>query len=152
MGLRNKILGWSWGAPNTLAGLLLALLAGCKYHGWYDGLTVWVAPRHGLLYSKFFVPKGIAGFCWGCTVIVRSAPMGDSIRLVAHEARHAIQSTWYGPFFVLAYGVASLAAKLKGNDAYRDNWFEKDAVRYSDLVWAKFLRSGGTWMWREGIF
>ena len=42
----------------------------------------------------------------------------------AHELAHVRQYERWGPLFVPAYLFASLAARLRGNNAYRDNHFE----------------------------
>ena len=43
---------------------------------------------------------------------------------LAHELAHVRQYERWGPFFIPAYLLASVAAKLRGGNAYRDNQFE----------------------------
>ncbi len=45
----------------------------------------------------------------------------------AHERVHVRQCERWGPFFLPAYGLASLLAAVRGGDAYRDNRFEREA-------------------------
>ena len=45
----------------------------------------------------------------------------------AHERVHVRQCERWGPFFLPAYGVASLIAMSRGERAYRDNAFEREA-------------------------
>lgn len=44
--------------------------------------------------------------------------------LLAHEMVHVRQYERWGPFFIPAYLVASLTAKVRGGRAYTDNSFE----------------------------
>ena len=44
-----------------------------------------------------------------------------------HELVHVRQYEVWGPLFVPAYGLASVWARLRGGDAYRDNPFEQAA-------------------------
>jgi hypothetical protein len=50
-------------------------------------------------------------------------------RLRAHEQVHVRQYERWGALFLLAYPLASLWAGLHGGDPYRDNVFEREAVR-----------------------
>lgn len=50
-----------------------------------------------------------------------------------HELVHVDQYGRWGPFFIPAYLVASLWARLKGHEAYRDNPFELAAARESSV-------------------
>ena len=44
--------------------------------------------------------------------------------LLGHELAHVRQFERWGPFFVPAYLIASLAARARGGRAYADNRFE----------------------------
>ncbi len=48
-------------------------------------------------------------------------------RLLEHELVHVRQYERWGILLWPAYAVASLWAKLRGGDAYRDNHFERQA-------------------------
>ena len=45
----------------------------------------------------------------------------------AHELVHVSQYERLGPAFFVAYGVASLAALIRGGHVYADNRYERDA-------------------------
>jgi len=49
----------------------------------------------------------------------------------SHERIHVKQAERWGPFFLPAYGVASIVALLRGKSAYRDNCFEREAFDHS---------------------
>lgn len=74
---------------------------------------------------------GIVAITLGYTVLARDETMLELTR--AHELVHVEQYGRWGPFFPLAYGVASLAARLRGGHYYRDNRFEREA-RIQDRV------------------
>jgi hypothetical protein len=61
----------------------------------------------------------------GHVVIGRDRDCLDHSR--AHERIHVRQAERWGPLFIPAYLLASLFAKLRGRDAYRDNPFEREA-------------------------
>ena len=44
-----------------------------------------------------------------------------------HERVHVAQAERWGPIFPFAYAVASVVARAKGGDGYRDNAFEREA-------------------------
>jgi hypothetical protein len=45
----------------------------------------------------------------------------------AHERVHVRQAERWGPLFLPAYVIASVAALLRGGNPYRDNAFEREA-------------------------
>jgi hypothetical protein len=47
----------------------------------------------------------------------------------AHERVHVRQCERWGPLFLPAYGLASAVAWARGQDAYRENRFEREAYR-----------------------
>ena len=61
----------------------------------------------------------------GHVVLGRSLGALDDTR--AHERVHVRQCERWGPLFLPAYGLASLAAALRGRNAYLDNRFEREA-------------------------
>jgi hypothetical protein len=44
-----------------------------------------------------------------------------------HERVHVAQAERWGPLFPFAYAIASVVARAKGGDGYRDNVFEREA-------------------------
>ena len=127
MQVASRAFLYLWALPTTLLGLLFAppaLLAGgmrvvdgvLEIHG---GLAAWFLRRCTLL------PGGASAMTLGHVVIARTEELHDLTR--AHERVHVRQCERWGPLFVPAYLLASLAVKLRGGDAYRDNPFEREA-------------------------
>lgn len=54
-------------------------------------------------------------------------------RTLAHELVHVRQFERWGPLLTILYPLASLGALLRGQHHYRDNLFEVQARRISDL-------------------
>jgi hypothetical protein len=121
------LLGYVWAAPNTLLGvtfLPLALLTGggvqlrrgaLELHG---GLIRWLLERLPLV-------GGASGMTLGHVILGLDRPTLDYIR--DHEQVHVRQYMRWGPAFLPAYIVCSLAMPLLGRRAYRDNPFEVEA-------------------------
>ncbi len=63
----------------------------------------------------------------GHTVLGRTGAALDLCR--AHELVHVRQYERWGPFFIPAYLLCSLALWLRGADPYHDNPFEIEAYR-----------------------
>jgi hypothetical protein len=58
-------------------------------------------------------------------VLARTDPDLDATR--AHERVHVRQCERWGPLFIPAYLSSSAWAAIRGEDAYRDNGFEREA-------------------------
>jgi hypothetical protein len=104
----------AWAAPWSLVGLLLAPFFGrrrvtegvvlCEGAGW---------PRRiGWRYRAITFGH----------VILCVDDADDA--LLVHELVHVRQYERWGPFFIPAYLIASVAARLRGGRAYGDNYFE----------------------------
>jgi hypothetical protein len=121
-----------WAFPTTAVGLLFAMVAlasggrGQVHSGVYEvsggAITVFLQ-RYTLL------PSGAAAITFGHVVLGQDATCLERTR--AHERVHVRQAERWGPFFLPAYMVASLVAKWRGGDAYRDNAFEREAFAMS---------------------
>lgn len=115
-----------WTSPNSLIGLavgLLTLATGgqaqvrrgvLEFHG---GFARWLLER--------LPPRGIIAMTLGHTVLGITAAALDVAR--DHEHVHVRQYERWGPLFLPAYGLCSLAAWWRGERAYRDNYFEREA-------------------------
>ncbi|MDE2370632.1 MAG: signal peptide prediction [Burkholderiales bacterium] len=123
----NAIWRRLWAGPWTLLGLLLGALAWTCGARWRrrDGaievaggtLGRWIEDgRHGL-----------RAMTLGHVVLGCSAAWLDA--LSEHERVHVRQYERWGPLFVPAYFAAGAWAALRGGDAYRDNRFEREALR-----------------------
>ena len=118
-----------WAAPATLAGLALACLAiGNGRVRLLDG----VVEAHGVwldwcLRRLIPIPGGAAAITIGHVVLGRNQAALDVTR--AHERVHVRQYERWGPLFIPAYLAASLWMIVTGRDPYRDNPFEREALR-----------------------
>jgi len=50
-----------------------------------------------------------------------------------HEHVHVRQYERWGPFFLPAYGLSSLYLKIRGQEAYYNNPFEKEAYNKTEI-------------------
>ncbi len=116
-----------WAAPCSMLGLglvLIAALSGGRIR-WRDGaLEAWFGAGR---FSKILQRQHFAAITLGHVIVaVREA---DLRRWHAHERVHVRQFEMLGPFMLLAYPAASAWAWASGQDAYRDNYFERQAYR-----------------------
>jgi hypothetical protein len=110
-----------WAAPNSLLGLLLALLLTCfgaRWH-WRQGVLE-VSPKHRRWESWPFVALTL-----GHVVLAVSEPQMQRWR--DHERVHVAQCERWGPLFLPAYLLEGLWQWLRGRRAYVDNRFEVQA-------------------------
>lgn len=115
-----------WAAPNSLVGVLFAPLA------WTGRLRLvsGVLEMHGppiawLLRHCVPLEGGALAMTFGHIVIGRDADALETTR--AHERVHVRQYELWGPAFIPAYLLASAWAAVRGEDAYNDNCFERQA-------------------------
>ena len=114
-----RVLRLLWALPGTLIGLLLSPFFDRREVR--DGILVcsgarWPA-RLGWHYSAI---------TFGHVVLATSPPDASTW---AHEQAHVRQYELWGPLFIPAYLIASIAMVVTGHDAYRDNPFEERARR-----------------------
>lgn len=125
-------LGYLWALPNSVVGAVIGgvgLLGGGSASV-VDGVIEFRGPliKKGL---RKLVP--IAGGADAVTIghVILGRDDGALTRCRAHEHVHVRQYERWGPFFLPAYAIASIAAAARGGDAYRDNRFEREAYDYS---------------------
>ncbi len=128
----SRALAYGWALPATALGL--ALVAVALPSGARASVVEGVVEAHGGLLDLFLrrcVPLrgGASAMTLGHVVVGRDC--GALVRTRAHERVHVRQAEVWGPFFIPAYLVASLAVALRGGHYYRDNRFERDAVASS---------------------
>ena len=138
-----RALAYGWAAPTTAVGLVL--VAAALATGARASVVAGVVEAHGGLLEPMlrrWVPLrgGASAMTLGHVVVGRDSQA--LVRTRAHERAHVRQTERWGPFFVPAYMIASLAVALRGGHYYRDNRFERDAVAVASL--ANEATSGGT--------
>lgn len=123
-----RILAYFWALPTTAVGLLflpLALLSGGRAQ-----LVEGVLELYGGLVRLFlrrctFLPGGTSAMTLGHVVLGQDR---DTLEITRpHERVHVAQCQRWGPFFLPAYLLASLYARLRGRRPYADNPFEREA-------------------------
>jgi hypothetical protein len=123
-----------WVLPTSAVGLCfvpLALLG--RRRGWavVDGVLELHGPAIALILRYCtLLPGGASAITFGHVVLARDAASHERTR--AHERVHVRQCQRWGPLFIPAYLTASLIAKLRGGNAYRDNAFEREAYAATD--------------------
>ncbi|HEV7299781.1 MAG TPA: hypothetical protein VGN72_10480 [Tepidisphaeraceae bacterium] len=121
-------LRYLWAFPTTAIGLMLTIIALAT--GGRAKRHTGVLEVHGgcltfLLHRCTMLPYGAAAMTLGHVVLARDEACLTATRV--HERVHVRQAERWGPLFMPAYAIASLVAKLRGGDAYRDNVFEMEA-------------------------
>jgi len=120
MGCRTRhltTLGAIWSLPNTLIGVVFALLSGTLPRP-CGGLLV-ARANAGLAYV-FLTRRGFSAITFG-RVVVSAVPI--TARLLAHESHHSRQYEVLGPFFLPTY------VWLHGRHGYAENPLEREADR-----------------------
>jgi len=117
-----------WASPTTLVGVLALAVAVAT--GGRAALVDGVLEAHGgwirRILERFPVGRGgVAALTLGHVVLGASSAALAATRV--HERVHVAQCEGWGPLFLPAYAIASLWARLRGGDAYRDNAFEREA-------------------------
>jgi hypothetical protein len=119
-----------WALPNSVVALpflIVGVLTGARGRVAYGVLEVWGGALSFFLRRCVPIPGGALAMTLGHVVLGRSEHAIVLTR--AHERVHVRQCEQWGPFFIPAYLLASLAAILRGGNGYRDNWFEREAMR-----------------------
>ncbi|NTW25864.1 MAG: hypothetical protein HGA37_14300 [Lentimicrobium sp.] len=97
------------------------------------GHTVEVGVRH----SQEQVPSWISKYPFGA-ITLGHVIIGQSHELLTvlrpHEQVHVRQCEAFGPFFLVAYPLASLWALFQGRKPYEENAFELQAVQKSGFT------------------
>ena len=123
-----RLLRFVWALPNTIVGLLLlplALLRGGRVR-LHEGVLELSGPalswllRHGVP-----IRGGARAMTLGHVVLGRDETCLEHCG--AHERVHVRQYETWGPLFLPAYFLSSLAALLRGEDPYLGNRFEREA-------------------------
>ncbi|MGN6726954.1 MAG: hypothetical protein ACTHLZ_13625 [Tepidisphaeraceae bacterium] len=127
----HRLLAYAWASPNTLLGLMPAALAVST--GGRGRVVAGVLEVHGgfatfALRRLTLLPGGAAAMTLGHVVLGTDQQSLDRTR--RHERVHVRQYERWGPLFLPTYLAASAVLWLQRRDAYRENFFEREA--YSD--------------------
>jgi hypothetical protein len=120
-------LAYAWAGPNTLLGLLAAIL------------MLLLGARIRVVSGTCEVAGGAAGRafvrlppCWRFRAmtlghVILGVSHADLALVRAHEQVHVRQYECWGPFFLPAYLLSSAWQLIAGRRAYLDNFFERQA-------------------------
>lgn len=127
----SHIAAYLWALPNTLLGLGLAsmaILPGGRAEIVDGVLEVWGTP-YALFLQAFtgLAGGGAAAMTLGHVVLARDDHARRTTRI--HERVHVRQYCLFGPFFLPAYALSSLACVFRRQDPYYANVFERHARR-----------------------
>jgi hypothetical protein len=114
-----RTLAWCWASPNTLVGLLLAVLCGTRPR-WHEGVIE--AQGRGL--EKLLGHRAQA-ITLGHVILARDVALLEFHR--DHERRHVRQYECLGPFFLPVYLTIGAWVWLRGGRPYRDHPLEIQA-------------------------
>lgn len=115
-----------WNSPNTLVGrVAMGLCGGSKAFrdrgdGHYEALPGTTLDR--ILVSQL----GKSAITLG-DIVLYGPGCSSNKKRVTHEMQHIKQSRAWGPFFLPAYGLASVWSRVRYGNWYAGNWFERDA-------------------------
>ena len=123
-----RLLRYLWALPVTSLGMLAALLARGsgglvqQVDGVLESAGGWPAR---LLRRGFPFSGPVAAITLGHVVVGVSQSALTTTR--AHERVHVRQFERWGVLLLVLYPLAGLLAWVRGNNPYRDNWFECEA-------------------------
>jgi hypothetical protein len=124
----SRSLRYLWASPNTLLGLLVVLIA--RLTGGSATVVRGVVEVHGG-FATAFLRRGLPLIGSGAAMTLGHVVLGQNLDCLEstreHEHVHVKQYERWGPFFLPAYGLASLYLWLRGRDPYHANPFEKEA-------------------------
>lgn len=140
-----RALAYVWTLPTTVVGV--GFVAAAVLTGGRASLVEGVVEANGGvldLVLRRLVPLrgGASAMTLGHVVVGRNP--GCLERTRAHERAHVRQAERWGVLFVPAYLVASVLAAARGGHYYRDNRFERDAVKAADQARAADDVPGGS--------
>ena len=98
-----------WGFPQTLVGLIVFIINAGKKHYFYHGCLVTVWHSKSSLSLGLFVFISDDPFYYYQSYTDKYTVEDFSKMLLVHEYGHTIQSIIFGPFYLLAVGVPSIA-------------------------------------------
>jgi len=123
-----KLLGYLWALPNTLVGLIFALVA--VVSGGRMRIVDGVLEIHGGAVS-WFLKNCLLGHGFLAALTLGHVILGYNEQFLSmhrlHERTHVRQYEILGPFFMVVYLAASLWGLIRGRGAYQGNFLERKA-------------------------
>jgi len=113
-----------------VVGLLAA--AGALLSGGRARCVAGVLEVHGGAATWMLRRLAASAMTLGHVVLAIDGPTHELTR--EHESVHVRQCERWGPLFLPAYGLSSLAAWIRGEHYYFDNRFEREAYRTKDRM------------------
>lgn len=123
VGKFSRLLRYLWALPTTMVGLFVTVLA--LLTGGRAKVHTGVLEVHGGFATWLLRTVRAGAMTLGHVVIALDEAAHDFSR--EHERVHVRQVEVFGPFFLPAYGLASLWAYLRGAHYYYSNPFEIEA-------------------------
>lgn len=129
--MSRRWIAYLWACPTTIVGLAFVPLA---LSGGGIQIVDGVLELHGggigfFLRHCTLLKGGASAMTLGHVVLGRDRELLEATR--SHERVHVRQYERWGPLFVPAYLLASLVAWLRGQNAYKDNPFEREAFGHA---------------------
>ena len=133
-----RLLQWTWGLPQTLAGAILFVLSRDCEHYTYKGAIVTAWNSKSSLSLGMFLFVSDDPFCYYPEHQKEYDAERFSRMLMIHEYGHSIQSLIFGPLYIFAIGIPSIAwsflpvfvrkrehNKISYFSAYPERWANK---------------------------
>lgn len=120
----QRLWAYGWAAPCSAIGLALGLLAlplGARIRRVSGTLEISLCGRRSI-HRSWLRALPFVAITFGHVIIGLDRAWLAHLR--AHERVHVRQYERWGPAFLLAYPLASVAAGLRGRHPYRENRFE----------------------------
>ncbi len=109
MKILYRFLQWTWGLPQTLVGAVYYLMnIGCRHYS-YNGAIVTEWKSKSSLSLGMFLFVSDDPFCYYPKHRQEYSKEDFSKMLMVHEYGHTIQSLIFGPLYLIAVGLPSIA-------------------------------------------
>ncbi|HXD40768.1 MAG TPA: signal peptide prediction [Ramlibacter sp.] len=138
--LAKRLFAYAWAAPWSALGLafgMVAWLLGARAQI-HDGALEFGGGRVGAVLSG--LPGGLGFSAITFVHVILGLDHATLAQCRAHEQAHVRQYERWGPFFIPAYLLSSLAQLVRGRRPYRDNFFEREAYECCPAAGGRRIR------------